>query len=338
MRLVRSVQVAIGLTAAGGMAVVLSGSALAADGGLVTTPQKLLNTSAQTVSTTGSASVVIVSNDDSSTQGGGSGQSQGSGPEAGKAGTTTAPVEASSQADKKPVPAAGGVAEGSEPVKVSGAADEVSGAGGGLVLKSDGTKTGQEAQAIQKEGAGDSAGVVATAATTAAEAGAVAPQTVRTTILKLQPTITNRVKVLSEDLAATVPSAAAPVKAPTPAKSTGLLGHLKAELAGTTIPQPVLPFGLAAGTLMFAVNLLTLIVLLANVFTFTYGLWLRRGGFATAARSDAPSNSLLPVATPYLLGYASLPLRTHSPLFNGGRNETKIVSYVSNAFRKEERL
>jgi hypothetical protein len=132
--------------------------------------------------------------------------------------------------------------------------------------------------------------------------------------LKIQPVIeTSSVT----DMAAGLASLPTPASAPVPPKPNSALGHLTAVLADTIVP--VLFFlisvpvrqGLAIG--VFA----TFIVLLLGAFISNYGLWLRRGGFATAARSDAPSlRTISPFATPQFLGYVFAPPRIeHNPVF-----------------------
>jgi hypothetical protein len=156
------------------------------------------------------------------------------------------------------------------------------------------------------------------------------------TILPIQPIIMNH---MVSDLAALIPSAPMPAKAPVPAQSAGLLSSLAYQLASTALPQFLMPHDITADSLTRMVNLGAILILFLNVFTFTYGQWLRRSGFATAARSDAPATFTPLFATPSLLGYAALPLRLHNPLFGGGRNEIlKQTDLVPNAYRKEEKL
>jgi hypothetical protein len=153
---------------------------------------------------------------------------------------------------------------------------------------------------------------------------------VRTTILPIQPVITNRATALTPDLAESMPSAPAPSRAPVPAKSTGVLAGLVVGLSNVVIPQPVFPTAAVNLKLMLGISLLTLVVLLANVFEFSYGQWLRRGGFATAARSDEPTDNISSplFATPLLSGYVEQPPRLHNPV---------SLVLVPNAYRKEDR-
>jgi hypothetical protein len=136
------------------------------------------------------------------------------------------------------------------------------------------------------------------------------------TWLPIQPTITSHATPVNSDLAAAMPSAPTPAKAPLPEKPNGALGTLRTALAGSVVPQPFFPPVSMVATLMLGSALLTMTLLLGAIFRFSYGLWLRRGGFATAARSDVPTAATIfsPFATPLLLGYVSMPPRLHSPL------------------------
>lgn len=117
-----------------------------------------------------------------------------------------------------------------------------------------------------------------------------APPTVTyyTRMMPLQPTITGRVGAEANDLASSLPTSPKPAKAPVPAKSSGTLVKLTAVLAGVVVPQPLLLVAIAAPEVGAGLSGAGVMILMLAVFVFTYGLWLRRGGFATAARSDSP--------------------------------------------------
>lgn len=135
------------------------------------------------------------------------------------------------------------------------------------------------------------------------------------TVLPIQPIITSR-PAINTDLASSVPSAPEPVNAPVPAKSNGDLGHLSVLMAGVVVPHSVHPSDVVS-TRMATPGFLILVLLAASMFVFTYGLWLRRGGFATAARSDTPRATVFTslFATPLSLGYVWTPPRQdHSPI------------------------
>lgn len=132
--------------------------------------------------------------------------------------------------------------------------------------------------------------------------------------LRIQPVIvTSNVA----DMASALPSLPTPASAPVPPKPNSALGHLSAVLADTIVPVFFFlisaPVRSGLATIVFA----TFIILLLGAFISNYGLWLRRGGFATAARSDAPTPSnFSPFATPQFLGYVFAPPRfRHSPVF-----------------------
>jgi hypothetical protein len=135
----------------------------------------------------------------------------------------------------------------------------------------------------------------------------------RTAVLPLQPTIIAREGQIS-DLASTVPTPPKPDKAPVPAKSSGALGKLTAELAGVVVPQLFALPALMGTRLPAMPGLGVLILVMLPVFVFSYGLWLRRGGFATAARSDSPARA----AVLYLL---------HQPWVMPQRRRAKRITH-----------
>jgi len=143
--------------------------------------------------------------------------------------------------------------------------------------------------------------------------------TYRVQVLPIQPTIISHVTVPEADLAATLPSSPKPDKSPSPAKSSGALVKLSMVMAGVVVPQPFLVLFDLVPRLPEPVLLGAFVTLLFVVFVFSYGLWLRRGGFATAARSDSPASAASgsTFATPLFLGYVSAPPRhrRHNPIF-----------------------
>jgi hypothetical protein len=146
--------------------------------------------------------------------------------------------------------------------------------------------------------------------------------------LPIQPTITGRT-ALGGDLAAHAPSATMPAGEPTPTKPTGLLTRLTAGLAGSIVPTF---FGVIAGPVdmsLIWLNVVALVVLLLAGLMANYGLWLRRGGFAHAARSDVPSSLHITLATPLLMSYAWVYELPRSSFLNGVRNEFQNVPMLS---------
>ncbi|HSX01524.1 MAG TPA: hypothetical protein VLF67_04765 [Candidatus Saccharimonas sp.] len=109
-----------------------------------------------------------------------------------------------------------------------------------------------------------------------------------TVVMSLQPVITN-IAAGVVDLAETMPSNTAHNTSVPAPKSTGSLVNLTAQLASTTMPLliggllPVMP-----GLLELSA-LLALVVCLLSLVATSYGLWLRRSGYTTAARSDMAS-------------------------------------------------
>jgi hypothetical protein len=340
MRLVRFVQAAIGLAATGGVAFMLSGSALAADSSLGPTSQQHQAVVAQPApdQTTVSPVSGAGGSKDPVSQ-----QNSGGTVDPSKASNTTTPaqtaIDQGQQQDPAPLVMDNQQANAKAPEKAPTASETVTVKTAATTDHASDSPHGGMGQMMPLASEGS---VVVTISTPVISGPAVQTRqdeavVSHTTVLAIQPMITSR---LATDLAALIPSAPAPVKdqAPVPAQSTGLLGNLTAQLAGTALPQLFTSHALAVSHLLTALNLAALIILLMNVFTFTYGLWLRRGGFATAARSDSPALVATSVATPFWTGYASLPLRLHSPFSDGGRNETlKTTALVRNVFRKEER-
>lgn len=342
MRLNRYVQVAVGLVAGGSVVIVLSGSALAAGNSQDTVIQ---DGQVRPVSSTNTGhhqnalSPVGPLNTDN--QQPGDGQDQ---------------PTISDQSD--PSLSSGDTANG---VTVANNGNNGDSNSGQVTDQTVETNTGQQvstntvpAKAKSDGGGGMSAttggsgqlvpvnDAAVTSAATPAEVAVVAPGNISSaapadhaTLLRIQPVITNRA-VEAQDLAATVPTAPAPARAPNPAKSSGLLGSLVVGLAGVVVPQPLVPSADIAYRVMLAASLATMVVLLINVFLFTYGLWLRRGGFVTAARSDAPSRRVTSsFATPLLLGYVTSPPDLHNPILMVA--ETNILNQnVRTAFRKED--
>jgi len=137
----------------------------------------------------------------------------------------------------------------------------------------------------------------------------------RSTVLPMQPVITNQAVPHNNDLAAAVPSAPVPVHAPVPPKTNGDLGRFTAILAGTVVPQPILP---VVPPVMREVLELLLSLVLSLVFgvsfVFSYGQWLRKGGFATAPRSDESARLFASSSLVRYQGYATTPPRWHNPL------------------------
>lgn len=136
----------------------------------------------------------------------------------------------------------------------------------------------------------------------------------RSEMLPVQPTIVSY-EAAPVDLASALPSAPQQRQQPHPAKSTGMLGSLTAVLAGTVVPQPLMLGGMGIVPLGTVLLFGLIAALLFTVFVFTYGSWLRLGGFATAARSDEPvTSNISSIATPLFLGYVMSLLRMHNPI------------------------
>jgi hypothetical protein len=350
MRLVKSAQAVVGLAATSGLVLMLSGSAWAADSSIDTTPQYQATVAAndlaagagidtpqadklpQVPNSQGGASQVKLTTAGGTATGDATKVESTDKPSVEQKQGTNSANNATAPTTVKPVVSGVVNAQLDKPrlmVKQPAVADSFGVEGRAAA--------GQSVKAVDQAGVVTIVTPVVDAATKSAATSTLASVHRTATVLVIQPTITNHA---ATDLAALIPSAPAPAKAPVPAQSAGLLSNLTALLAGTALPQLLMPHDLAVDRLAAtALNLGIAFVLLLNVVSFTYGQWLRRGGFATAARSDAPFSPLPLFATPSLLGYAALPLRTHSPHFGGGRNEIlKQTGLVPNVYRKEEKL
>jgi hypothetical protein len=359
MSLKMCVRIAIGILASSGIAVILSGGALAANNGQDTASQKNSqnvwmqgghgnggeqlapqsgdsNEQRQSLSNNASSESSSLSSSSQASYGGGNSLTD---QDSGKGADQTANQNSNQVTGTNGTQVTNSVI-GKQSQKTSSVSNSTLAGGGG-------SGQGQTVARASNNGASDGvSGVFAesTAGNSAlvSEVAVVAPlvqpagvgsnprSLARTTILHIQPVITNRVATLAPDLAQSMPTAPAPSRSPVPAKSTGALAGLVVGLSNVVIPQPVVPTDAVSLKLILGVSLLTLVVLLANVFEFSYGQWLRRGGFATAARSDEPANSLTSplFATPLLSGYVEQPPRLHSPI---------LMVLVPNAYRKEDR-
>jgi hypothetical protein len=116
-------------------------------------------------------------------------------------------------------------------------------------------------------------------------------------VMPLQPVMTGSVP---HDLATLMPTSTGHIPANSMPHPNSLLGQLTIELAGIVVPMIVLltAWGIAG---VASGSMATLIILTVTFTALTYGLWLRRSGFSTAARSDLPA--AFTFAAPRLMGY-----------------------------------
>lgn len=335
MKLSKSVQVALGFAASSGMLLVLSGSAFAAEAGTVTTTQTPASTNQLVAEPTETAASASEKDGSASL------------PEV-KTPELVGEVAVSDDLSAGTASAAHAKAP-KEPVSLETNADKTGLSASSKTTNVDAAPASLPAASKLKKAETEAAAQAPTEAVRVLEASKpqslpvaphVEPQALegivyRSTVLPIQPVITNHAASRVTDLAASMPSAPVPVREPVPTKSNGDLGKLTAELAGTVVPQPVLPAAPPAPRAMLAFLLIALTIVTLTIFAFTYGQWLRRGGFATAARSDEPSAFSF-FATPHLKGYVPTPPRLHSP-FSMMVAETNLRTIlVPNAFRKEE--
>lgn len=349
MRLQRCVQVAVGLVASSSVVIVLSGSALAASSRQDTVAQDVQTKTSSSATSSTAGVLPPVGPLDSSNGQNGTASSDHQGNAARQQDANVTPTGAgTTQVDNNN----GSAAVQSGTAVPQSSANSGTSANASVVSSAAGKGDGNSGSVVSGGNSGGSGGQTQlappnneniSAASVPAEVAVVAPVmsvasvplVPRTIVMPIQPVITNRVAGLAQDLAATVPTAPAPARAPAPTKSTGVLGALVVDLANVLVPQPLVPSADIAHRVMLPVSLLALAVLLVNVFFFTYGLWLRRGGFATAARSDGPSLEVTSsIATPLLLGYVTSPPDLRNPILMVAETKTRNQS-VRNALRKE---
>lgn len=129
--------------------------------------------------------------------------------------------------------------------------------------------------------------------------------------LPVQPVIMSQTTAVA-DLATNIPSAPATTHTPLPVKSTGVLFALTDHLANTIVPGLASLIDLKA--MDARLSLLMIIVVTLIVVIGGFAARLKQSGFATAARSDV-AMSHLNFATPSGMGYVSLLLQAHGPFF-----------------------
>lgn len=124
--------------------------------------------------------------------------------------------------------------------------------------------------------------------------------------LPLQPVITGFKSIPVNDLASQLPTAApaSSDKVPAPARPTGVLGQLSAQLAGSVVKPVFLPAAASLGVSGTLNLMIFLTLLIACAVAPAFGFATRRDGYAHAARSDvAVATFNLPFATPFSMSY-----------------------------------
>jgi hypothetical protein len=289
MRLIKVVQFGFGLAVAGGTAAVISGSAMAAD----TTE----TSSTQTTQVVEQSSQSVV------------GQATTTGQTPGVTGTEKTKAQPVATPEDKAGTGTVSQSEQSKPVDDKQSAVKASETGATAMAKDS-----DEGSVTPKD---DYIAIIPSARTNTTQPVPVAAPALmyHSSVLPIQPVITSH-QAPGNDLAASMPSAPVAEKMPVPAKSSGALGKLSLVLAGVVVPQSFTTQAVGVGLVTPVAIWLILLAVLALLFVSSYGAWLRRGGFATAARSDvpAPATSNL-FATPLLLSYVSAPPRQRSSLF-----------------------
>lgn len=329
MKIAKTIEAVVGVAVGGSLMLMLSGGAFAADSSMGPTPQvptqsglsdspKAGNTNTIGASSSGGVVDVTVTSSNDKTMAAVTPVVSG-----GDGGATTETKPAAASVAGSEVPASSSKTKietaGTEPVVPVSTHDEAA-------------VTPVVAPAVKSE-----------TAAAGPQAGAVAFETIviNSTVLPVQPKITTTHVAAIEDLAASVPSAPANHSHPStpaePSQSSGLLSRLSAGLAGSVVPPVFLTpaFGLA-GLVIELASLLILTLLTLGRLALTFGAFVRRGGYAHAARSDvaeAARNTIF--ATPLVMSYVPAFVPRHSSFLVV--SETKTVRLMdSNAFRKEE--
>ena len=301
MRLAKSVEIMLGLAASGSLALVLSGSAYAAESDTGTTSQTIVRSeSHQAVQGTGRTVNLA----------------------------TPKTLVITSQTTSEPTPANLGGAASNEVVASGNSADSVAksvSASTGSDSKSVGPSAETKPLVISKPApigpdsipAGSDNGKLAAPQVTPSISATwddphmLAENVVfNSAILTIQPRITNSHPVQVADLAASVPSSLEQRNnssgAPAPSQPSGALGQLTAVLAGSVVPAvfmaPTLGFmGLTAEVAI----LIAVACFIVRRALYAYSDLIRRGGFVHAARSDVAQAPTTFFATPLNLSYGS---------------------------------
>ena len=135
---------------------------------------------------------------------------------------------------------------------------------------------------------------------------------------------------------AAMPIASSPTKQPTVPKTSGDLTALSNQLAGTIVPEffhALTALGSFPGLVAF-VTFAGVAFILMSLIRLTYGNTLRLSGYATAARSDM-ARFLLSFATPPLLDYV-VALPPPVVLFGGVRNQYSNSYVMSPTLQRKE--
>jgi hypothetical protein len=331
MKLLKPVELVLGLAASGSLMLVLSSGAYAANSGIVTTSQttnvagEVSKNNAAPISTKsnepGIVTISVVTNSDSSVPASdiakqnNPGQPSVTTPAANNAGSA-APNTISATPAAPGAPTAADVAASTSPIAVN-----------------------QPASLVQTNAAASAAVVPQESAAPQKSVTDVSPVvSTRTMLMELQPRITATNIVAISDLAAMVPTASAhdlvPGKAPVPSSTGGVFSKLTAELAASVVPHAY--FSPTVAGIAFPLSLIILIVTSGFALRFmamSFGDWIRRGGFAHAARSDVAAQLSSLFATPLILSYVTAVPPTHSS-FLMVSNIKRLVLIVPNAIER----
>jgi hypothetical protein len=330
MRVLKSAQLVLGLAVGGGLMLALSGGAFAAESSVSTTSQTVAqeNSSQSTPpadtndttsvkpkdGTTVSVSVLTTTK-----------TTDGSGAPAATTGKANDPVVKTSDTAAATEPAKSAEAGVSAAATVPAGATPVA-------INQASTMASQAAPTVPVVDTAPAPAVSPEAAIALAQSLSTTEPVYHTVVLSVQPMITNTRPAAVNDLAATLPSAPTqqdPANVPAPSQPAGVFGQLTAVLAGTVVPPVFLTPLLGFAGISLAYTLLIIAsILAAGRFVTSFGVWLRRGGYAHAARSDVAVATFTSFfATPFALSFVT----AHSPARSSFLmvSDTKTILFVS---------
>lgn len=272
MKVLNSAKWVSRVAASGGLMLVLSGGAWAAEGDTVVTAESDQNApvsaSQSQTSSTSTVSLVTIAEESQSIQESG------------------APIGAALE------PASANVVGGATPaatVELTQVPTAAEGAAVSIIVQ-------PESAAVPAESKANEAVVMSTPAAAA----------YRVYDLPVQPVVTGFNSMPVSDLASQLPTAApaSPDKVPAPAQPTGVLGQLSAQLAGSVVKPVFVPVAAALGASSTLNLIIFLTLLIACAVAPAFGFATRRDGYAHAARSDVAAATFnLLFATPSSMSY-----------------------------------
>jgi hypothetical protein len=314
VKLAKSFGLALSIATSGGVMLILSGSAYAADSGVNTTSQSVnqdTTTSTATTLKSRSSSVVnVVVDSKGSAVSNGSTESQLSGTSQNTQVSVAGIDDPSKTSTTSSVPISN-TSQGSNPTAAEDPKITVS---TNLSLNAAPSTGGALSKNSLLSASNDLPGVV-----------------FHSSLLAIQPRITTSHVTLIDDLASSVPTALTqqhdPAKLPTPSQPSNVLGRLTAVLAGSVVPHVFTTPGLGLPSLVVLLSLLAATILLSlRPVSLTFGALMRLGGYVHAARSDVVATMSIFFATPLNLSYVSAIEPTYSSFLVVSDNKTVCLN------------